>query len=1310
MMNSIRNLILLCLLSVLFLNCDWNNKFTFDIAKFAQQEPLVLIIKHRQDSLSSVIAEQVTKGLYYTKIPNQSIDLGIISSGLVIPSSVKSIVVTSYLISNISSNDIEKLTTFVAEGNSIVFLGAVTFDSFAFLQGILPFSDYEIDREAKGVYMLSDIFPNHAGKLYFSNVEPTHGGLKRNNFTNKIKLAAVAGNDPNYPLVVINDIGLGEVITINSELLYEKLYRGLIISTILKGLDGVPYSVANVATIFLDDFPAPLYNEKLEPIDTEYDVTHADFVTNIWWPDMQALADTFNLTYSAMTAFNYNANVIPPFDFQEWTSGKVYIDNNEIIASAYLARDILSTKHELAFHGYNHFSLDLNDWDNVNFMASSIQAARKRWRIDDLGDLPTSYVPPTNYIDSVGISALMKGMPSIKYMSSLYLGQIENGTGREFGVDPYSIGNRLFDYPRITSGFTMNENSLFEQQGMQLITGIWTHFVHPDDVFQVNQRDEDQFASRNPLRLGWKSHTVYGYGLYHVFRDRINFTNDRYKGIRYVSASTGAQITEDWLNKFVLRDLGQFQNKLFMIKDPDYETKSSLNDPNNYWFTYVSDSNKDEFEIALSKQSIGYATSTFWDGNLYQFGSNLDSLTYPNFSQQNTFDQQTISSELSSVINRSRAYQTEFTDEPFNLIGGALEDELAWTDTRLNDAIKMYQKNPANVKAQEQLIQLSIEFGDIRRAILILEKKLLSSPVWLQTDIERLFTYYGWEGLVNEAENFLERLWLRYPTVEVINIKNYAVTLLGIYSPDFALRWIIREKNLNPNDEETTLEYTRIIESALNWQEVKKELIRLIKNNPKSDSLYAYTLQRSFFYENTDSSIALIETYPTNIHPQIDIFATNIALIYAYDIGDYSRALYWAERDKNFDSRIKLDWLVQLNLYSEYKILSEQLLKDNPNEDSLKVLIGSQLYYEGFVDEAREIIYPLFLKDRQGKTTAHNLINSEIQFMSYEDRKSLYDNYPAFFNNNELTRLSSDLRWTEGIKLSAFGEYTNDNFNNKFWRYGISSQFGNRRRKTHTFKIENLSFENPGVATLSTFTGLSYDYSHKYSDQQSEFKAGGGLFTGTSNLVSEVYTSISKSGVSSFTLGSLAFGPILTNAAVIENYYQIKSEFYREDIWWQKKRWISSFSGSGSYYTDSVFGFELSSRLYRQFIINQFRIRPLVSLIWSDATKNYINAIPYFTPDNYFEQGIGLDFRFRNPDTFEYNTVIDLELMAKKEKIAGKFGSGRIQIEHKFKRFWELRIGSEYSTSELYRSNRVFFTLSYYFNHSLPTFSNNEAN
>lgn len=1296
MNHLIRLLSFFGVLFLVFASCELNEQLSINSASLLQQEPLVLVVKHRQDSLSGEIADQVTKAMQYAKLPVESIDLGLLTEGLSIKPSVRSLVITTEQIAQLTTQEIEYLTSYVARGNQIVFLGAVSYDKFAFLQGINPFSEYLLNEEAKGIYFFEDAFPMHSGKKYFFRTELPHGGLERDQFTPKVNVLAGAGNEPEYPLVVQNEIGAGEVITINSNLLWDKLYRGLIFSCILRSLDGVPYSVANTSTIFLDDFPAPLYNEKLPPIDTEYDVTHSNFVLNIWWPDMKVFADTFDITYSAMTAFNYNANVTPPFDFVEWTSGKTIVNGREVDASIRVARDILNTRHELAFHGYNHFSLWLTDWDNVNFMASSVNAARKRWRIDRMGPLPVSYVPPTNFIDSVGVSAIMKGMPSIRYLSSLYLGELESGGDREFDYEPYSPDERIFNYPRITSGFSMEENSLFQQQSMQLLTGVWNHFIHPDDVFQVQQREEDLFKSRNPLRLGWKSHPVYGYGLYHVFRERVLWTNERYKGVRYLSAQDGGAVAEDWHNSFVLHREKASTRVLFPFLNPGYQKKSELF-YGNYWYTYVSQDNAQEFEEKLDQQEIVYDSSPYWEGSLYQFETNLDSLVVPNFRPELQFDEQFISAQLNDVITRSRRYQTEFTDEFGNLISLSPGDEAPWVDTRLNDAIRAYQNNPDDIEIQEELIKLSIEFSDVRRAILILERRMLATTIWEQQDLDRLFTYYGWEEMDNEAENFLERLWLRHKTQEVIDIKNLAVTELGIFNQAFNLRWLLRERELYPNDEALSMSYIRLIENQQNWPIQKKELLRLLDLYPESDSLYAFTLQRSFYFESSDSTISLLENFPVSKHSQLEQFGRNLAFIYAYDLENFPQALYWADKVPNFEEELKLDWLAQLNLYSNYNDTARRLLEENPEDDSLRVQIGTQLYYAGFTEEAKEVLYPLFEENPNGASEAHTLINNEIKFMGYNERKEFYREYHAFFNDEEFERLQSEMRWNEGVKVSGFGEYRTDNFDNNFGRFGLSSQLGNRLSTTHTFKLEDLFLESTLTTSLINFVGPGYEYSTRLNNGLGEFKAGGGLFFGEGELLLEASTSISVSKNGSFSSLTAAFGPELTEIAIEENYNRFALQGYREDNWGDKQKWLSSLSAATYFYTNSVFEYEATGRFYYQAYLDQFRMRPIVSLSWADASENFLTGIPYYTPDQYFEQGLGLDVRYRNPDSFDFLTKLEFEIMAKHEIDEGIFGAGRLQLDHKFKNFWEIKVGSEVSSSKIYRSNRIFFTVSHYF-------------
>lgn len=1253
------------------------------------QTPMVMVIKNQPDNFSTEVSNQVAKSLEYTQIPFLTIDLGILNRDFSIPKSVRTLVITTNRIEEFPQENIEDLIAFVARGNNIVFTGHVSNPNFSFLQGIKADSQFNIDSTSVGFTLLDDAFPGMQGTTYNSTGLLPHYGLTAEEFSENTKLLAGTATNPKQPFIISNKIGLGEVVTINSFVLDQKIYRGIVFSTILRGLQGIPYRVANVSTIFLDDFPAPLYNEKIPPIDQEYDVTHAEFVTKIWWPDMKALADSFNISYSAMTAFNYNANVVPPFDFQEWRQGSIVYNENIVAGSIFLAEDIRDTRHELAFHGYNHFSLWKEDWDNLNFMISSLQAARKRWRVDNLGPLPTNYVPPTNQIDSLGLEAIVRGMPSIKYMSSLYFGEVEDGQGREFDPDPY-VPAQIFNYPRISSGFTMNSNSLLDQQGLQLLTGIWTHFIHPDDVFQITQREEDDFLSRNPLGLGWKSDPEYGYGLYHLLSKRIKFTLDYYPYTRFVTATKAGKRTEDWR-----RSLTNYQvNASSMMVRSGYRSNyvQQASDSTKHWFMYVTKSQDSEASLALNRQDIEYKRSQIWDGYLYQFKTKKELFFVPNFDKSLYYDQQFVDQLVRDQVTNYQQHLMRM-----NQIATSETNE-EWQDTRMEDAIRAWRQNPQSRSNQENLISMSVEFGQVSRAITVLENRLLESEDWAQEDIDRLLTYYGWEEQQARAELFLEQLWKKYQSAQVIALKNQAVTALGLFGMDFERRWRLRELQLAPDDYETLLSYTKSIESQENWPEMKENLRKLLDMRPETDSLYAFTLQRSFYYDSADSTLDLVEEFPASAYPQLTPFASNLALMYAYNAGNYQKALFWANNAPNFDEQQKLYWLAELNLDALYKAKALELVMNSPDNDSLRSFVGTNLFYQGFTDDAYKILYPLFEDDNEKGFIADTLVRNEIGFMTYEGKKRFYNQYPLFFDNDQKVKLQRDYRLTEGVRGAVFGEYRDDNFNNTFARGGVSVQMGNRRGNTHTVKTEYLVFSDDDVQTDVTlqYQGAGYEFTHRSENQQLEFRAGPTLLFGEGDFIPEGLLSIGYSVDSTYTSAQLTGGAELTSTSLQNDYFQTQLQLYRQDFWFDGNL-TTALSATGKYYSNNVFRYGGQGRVFLDLMDSKWRVRPLAELGYTDATQSFLSGIPYYTPDQYFSQGAGLDLQFRNPNTFEYQTQLTGEIMGKHERREGLFFTGRIQFEHKFKNFWEISIGTEISTSRVYRSNRIFFTISHYF-------------
>ena len=801
-------------------------------------DPLVLIVKQRSDTTSIKIAAQLTKSLNYTKIPYESVDLDLRSEGFQIPESVQILSITTTEIEVFSDKQFHQILDFVASGNTLFLTGPVFGDRFNFLTGIKKQADYEVAEKAEGFRFNSMVFPGFKdGKLKLKNPF-YHDGLSQNVFRDDVEVIAHSYDSTRAPVITKNTVAGGRVVMFNSVTGYDKLYRGLLFSIMVSSLQNIPYPVANVSSVFLDDFPLPLYKEKSPPIDWEYNVTEEAFITKIWWPDMQTLADSFGIDYTAILAFTYNANVVPPFDFNEWEASSIQINNKTVNGSIWLAKQVKNSRHELGFHGYNHFSLLADEWPKKEFMISALKAARKRWSIDKLGPLPVTYVPPTNNIDSTGIEALARGMPQIKNLSSLYLEYAEEGGGREFGPDPYN--SDLYDYPRISSGFLINDIDNFNIQGLYILSGIWTHFVHPDDVFQVKQRKEDDFVSRNELGLGWRKSKDHDFSLYTVFRDYLEQIEQTYPLINYKTVKAAVPVVKDWRALQVKRG-----KKDSLI----YATKQNNKNQFSTWFMYVKATDRDSVEKYVQRQAQEYHFISYWDGYLLQFSSRKDSLTFP--------QPQRTSQVYESPEEIRDQYLSYRRDEK-----EASETSGDWRDTRLRDARAALRRQPSSRTLQDRVINLAIEFEQVPLAIDILEQRLLKNDLWNSNDVEQLLTYYGWENASDRAFTFLEQLWKKYPDDSIITLKEMMVNRFGTPSEDFETKWLNRELALNPGDEQVLQELVLNNQSEESWPEAQQYIDRLIAQNPESDSLYFYKLQHSFYYDEPPKTLSMLSTFP----------------------------------------------------------------------------------------------------------------------------------------------------------------------------------------------------------------------------------------------------------------------------------------------------------------------------------------------------------------------------------------------------------------------------------------------------------------
>lgn len=282
----------------------------------------------------------------------------------------------------------------------------------------------------------------------------------------------------------------------NSVFLCEKRARGLIIQTleVVQPLTAVP--CVNAGVVQIDDFPAPLVGRLPDFVREEFPTLSPEaFYSDVWCPDMFRLAERFGLKYSCFCVFDY-------VERHELEAAGIDPADHRPSGDAFKPIECYRPP-EMGLHGYNHQSLQLHDWTEVAEMKDALRHAKELWAPFGCGAPPVSYVPPNNQYDAAGIRALAEVFPGIRVISGSFFGRFEDGANREFGPEPWKTD--LFCLPRTTCGYECTDEALFDSASQLATLGVWTHFLHPDDLLDVPEPGTPPVGRRNPHGRPWRS-------------------------------------------------------------------------------------------------------------------------------------------------------------------------------------------------------------------------------------------------------------------------------------------------------------------------------------------------------------------------------------------------------------------------------------------------------------------------------------------------------------------------------------------------------------------------------------------------------------------------------------------------------------------------------------------------------------------------------------------------------------------------------------------------------------------------------------
>lgn len=447
------------------------------------QKPTCLVITDSDQAGVEDVKEQFDQILLDMKIAHRDVDLALDGADA-IPSltSYDRVIVLMPSLDGLGTH-LTDIMSWVSAGGSLM-LG-MTPDNSNYLQAIaskLGIESAGYDYATAESIVPSDDFMLGGGERYeFS--DPFDSSLSVS-LRETAHVWAKTG-DAGTPLIWSNDCGSGHTVVCNIGI-YDKVMRGFYASAISLLGDATAYPVINSAVFYLDDFPSPVPSGDGTYIKRDYGLSIADFYTKVWWPDLQKLAQKYDIRYTGVMIENYE-------DAVNQTEPARQADTTQF---RYFGGMLLQMGGELGFHGYNHQPLALWDtdygtlydyktWKNKETLVASLNELIA-FQDEVLPNAHGSvYVPPSNILSARVRKLIGTDVPRIKTIASTYF---EDGTDlpyvQEFGV----TSDGIVEQPRIVSGGMIDDSYMRLAAVSELnMHYVSTHFMHPDDLLDPDR-------------------------------------------------------------------------------------------------------------------------------------------------------------------------------------------------------------------------------------------------------------------------------------------------------------------------------------------------------------------------------------------------------------------------------------------------------------------------------------------------------------------------------------------------------------------------------------------------------------------------------------------------------------------------------------------------------------------------------------------------------------------------------------------------------------------------------------------------------
>ncbi len=497
-----------------------------------QKGQVVAVVRHRDDAYGEATADNAVKALQ--KIHFRVLDCQISEQLPEIDHCIAVLMCTERL-DRAYPGTAAALEQYVMEGGGLVVLHRALHPDFLELFGIT-----QQDRSAApvaslddtGLFFSSRVFPSFEGLKLDTSMTGSHASLdvvpQRH-----VRIAATTWTGK--PLAWRGRQGAGQVLFWNTAFFNLRSLQGLIIESMSSVASTLVMPTVNAGVVQIDDFPAPL---RVPDAKLVRPAVPEDFYSKTWWPDIHALASKHRIPLTCFAIFDYT-------NLSDEDANPIAATERALVETGTLEAVKRYPPAEIGLHGWNHMPLAKPYWSNRDEMGKSLDLALVSWKRLGLGALPSSYVPPMNIYDRSGVDVLAERLPGLRCISGLIASPIENGEPQDFGADP--ANSALIHLPRVTWGYESDAEVLFSSANEVAGMGLWTHFLHPDDISDVHGYDGNKENARNPSARSWR-HRRGKAGLFDMLAGLLGTIKLRYPWLIYRTTTQAADLLGTFLD------------------------------------------------------------------------------------------------------------------------------------------------------------------------------------------------------------------------------------------------------------------------------------------------------------------------------------------------------------------------------------------------------------------------------------------------------------------------------------------------------------------------------------------------------------------------------------------------------------------------------------------------------------------------------------------------------------------------------------------------------------------------------------------